>query len=107
MRHWLAVAILTAALMTVAPVAFHAQQQCQLPKCGPYLMLRAAIATCFGEVPMMTGILGAGERRMIMFVDPNDTSWTVGELTTSGMFCITGTGNALDTSPKTPEGDPS
>lgn len=97
--------LLTLLFLVVAPVAF--AQQCQIPKCGPYLAVTEAIAKCFGEVPMMTGILGDGQRRFVMFVDPADTSWTIGELTTNGLFCITGTGSALDTEPMPKRGSPS
>lgn len=86
----------------VAPVAF-AQQ---VPRCGPYPLMVQAIAKVFGEVPAMTGIVGDGQRRMIMFVDPTDTSWTFGELTAEGMFCVNSSGSALDTEPQPKPGKP-
>jgi hypothetical protein len=94
--------LFTIAFLVVAPVAFSQE----MPRCGPYGAMAKLIEKLFGEVPAMTGIVGDGKSRMIMFVDPVDTSWTVGTLDANGLYCSQSTGSALDTETQPKPGKP-
>lgn len=69
----------------------------QAHRCVPYADIAKHLKDAYGEVPAITGIMGAGEV-LVIFVNPRTRSWTLGTRPANApsLLCPRGSGTDLE-----------